>query len=524
MLPALFYGTLTGILTGAVIWGYSVLAEKILELSASMYTFFTENLAFLPILTVVLLAAATLSYFNTKLTPEAKGGGVPYIEGAARGMLPLKWYKVAPAAIAGSFLSFLCGLPLGSEGPSVLIGGAVGSGVNMIDGNRDIKGNAWQRLSITGGASAGFATALNAPLAGILFALEECHKKFSPVVMLMAFISVLFSVVTSKLLRLWTKMGEHKLFEFQIVGLGVTDLYLPLIVGVVIGFAAIGFLWLLTKSMKAMGKLKVHGLIKIMAAFLLAGIACVAFIMITGSADLIGGGSGIINKVGNMSLGWKLILAYLIVKVFLIIFCASSRVSGGLFIPFLCIGALLGGLIAKVMVACGMDTAYFSTIVVIAMCAFLGSMLKAPITAIVLIIELAGGSVDSLFGSLIAIIVAYLITELFHTKPVYDLMLEDIIKNRREGKEIKTIQLEITVKEGSYAVGKVLRDILFPQTVTTVVHKNASDGSTNPKLYRRGERIIMVGDTIFVEAHTVDEKSLRDQLDDIFERRYNFKK
>ena len=510
MLPALFYGTLTGIITGAVIWGYSYLAEEILSVSENMYKFFTENLAFLPLLIAVLIIAAMLSYFNTKITPEAKGGGVPYVEGAARGILPLKWYKVAPAAIVGSFLSFLCGLPLGSEGPSVLIGGAIGSGVNLIDGNRDTKGNAWRKMSITAGASAGFATALNAPLAGILFALEECHKKFSPVVMLTAFISVLFSVVTSGLLKLWTGMGEHALFNFQIAALGVSDLYLPLIAGVIAGFAATGFLWLLTRSMDAMGKLKLPAISKTIAAFLLSGLACLFF------TDLIGGGAIIIRKVGNMALEWQFILAFLILKLFLIIFCASSRVSGGLFIPFLCIGALCGGLIARVMVACGMNEAYYSTIVVITMCAFLGSMLKAPITAVVLIVELTGGVVSSLLVSLIAIVAAYLVTELFHTKPVYDEMLEGIIKNQREGKEIKNIKLEITVREGSYAVGKVLRDILLPPVVTMVVHKNASDGSTDPNLYRRGERIIMSGDTIIVEAHTVDESSLRLQLNEFF--------
>ncbi|MCH5164704.1 MAG: chloride channel protein [Clostridiales bacterium] len=510
MVPAVFYGTVTGIVVGAVIWGYSFLAEEILSVSQNMYDFMRNNLVFLPLLIAVLLIAATISFFNTKFVPEAKGGGVPYIEGAARGILPLKWYKVAPAAILGSFLSFLCGLPLGSEGPSVLIGGALGSGVNSIGGKYDKKKRAWARLAITGGASAGFATALNAPLAGILFALEECHKKFSPVVLLTSAVSVLFAVITSGLLRFWTGMGEHALFAFEIAALGVTSLYLPLIAGIVAGLAAVGFSFLLLKGGNVIGKIKLPRLAKVMLAFLLSGAACLFF------ADLIGGGAGIIRKVGNMGLEWQIILVLLIIKVFLLVFCSSAQVSGGMFIPFLCLGALVGGLLAKLLVVCGMSETYYSTIVVISMCAFLGSILKAPITAVVLIVELAGG-VSSLLVSLIAIVAAYLITELFHTKPIYDEMLENILKNRQGGKvEVKTVKIEMKVMDDSYAIGKALRDILLPSGVISVQHKNESEDLTSTEQYRRGDRRIRSGDHIIIDARTSDVDELKSQLADLF--------
>ncbi len=509
MVPAVFYGTLTGIVTGAVIWGYQFLAEEILSVSSSIYEFITKNLAFLPLLIGGLLIAGMLSYFNTKFTPEAKGGGVPYIEGAARGILPLKWYHVVPATIFGSFLSFFCGLPLGSEGPSVLIGGALGEGVNSFGGKFYRKHNAWSRFSITGGASAGFATALNAPLAGILFALEECHKKFSPIVLLVSALSVMFAMITSGLLKHITGMGEHALYPFTVVNFEVTEFYLPLIVGIVAGVAAVAFSFLLCKFAPSLRKIKVHPMIKTMAAFLLSGLACLIFI------DLVGGGAGLIRKIGAMEIEWQIIIAILAIKLVLLIVCVAAQVSGGMFIPFMCIGALVGGLIARLMLVCGMNEAYYSTVVAITMCAFLGAVLKAPITAVVLIVELTGGAA-SFLESFLAIIAAYLIAELCHTKPIYDAMLENIIKTRREGKEVKTVKIEVVVKEGSYAVGKILRDILFPFVVTTVVHKNASDGDSNPELYSRGERIIRAGDIIEVEARTAYEDRLRSELSSIF--------
>ncbi len=506
--PVIFYGTITGAIVGVVIWGYQYLAEEILSASSSIYEFVTKNLAFLPLLIAGLLIAGMLSYFNTKFAPEAKGGGVPYIEGAARGILPLKWYRVIPSAIFGSFLSFFCGLPLGSEGPSVLIGGSLGSGVNSLGGKYDLRRDAWTRLSVTGGASAGFATALNAPLAGILFALEECHKKFSPVILLISAVSVLFAMITSGLLRHFTGMGEHALFSFEVIGLNVTELYLPLIAGIVAGIAAVGFSMLLIKLAPALRKIKVHPMVRTMVAFLISGLVCLLFV------DLVGGGAGLIRKIGNMELEWQIILALLFIKLIVLTICVSAQVSGGMFIPFMCIGALVGGLLSKLMLVCGMSEAYYSTIVAITMCAFLGAILKAPITAVVLIVELAGGA-SSLLVSLLAIIAAYLVAELCHTKPIYDAMLENIIRTGREGKEVKVVRIEIKVANGSYAVGKILRDILVPSVVTTIVHKNAP-GSATPELYR-GERVIREGDIIIVEARTAYEDRLRKELGAIFD-------
>lgn len=515
MAPAMYYGTVTGIITGAVIWGYKYIAEKLLEVSDLMYKFVNDNLAFLPLLIAILLIAGLSSFFITKFVPEAKGGGVPYAEGASRGLLSLKWYKVAPAAVMGSCLAFVCGLPLGSEGPSVLIGANLGSGANSVLGKYDKRHKAWSRISVTAGASAGFATAIGAPLAGILFALEECQKKFSPVLLLTSAMAVLFASTVSSLLTAATGVGGAALFTVGTVyELGLSQLHLPIIAGLAAGLGAVGFSFLTGLSKKLMAKIKINRAFKVMAAYLLSGLSCLIFLSLCG-VDFAGGGAGIISGVGTMKYEWWLILAMLLVKVLLLVLCSSSEVTGGMFIPFMCLGALLGGLLGRVMVLCGMSETYYATIVVITMCAFLGSVLKAPITAVVLIVELVGG-VSSLLLSIISIVAAFLISELCHTKPFYDEALEGIIESRREGKEVKKLEIEVTVAEGSYAVGKVLRDIFLPTTVVAVVHKDAVEGEHNLQLYSRNERIIAAGDVIVVEAHTIDENSLRKELDNLF--------
>ena len=68
------------------------------------------------------------------------------------------------------------GLSLGREGPSIQLGAAIGQGFSRTLGRLRIE----ERYLITSGASAGLAAAFNAPLAGVIFCLEEMHKNFFP--------------------------------------------------------------------------------------------------------------------------------------------------------------------------------------------------------------------------------------------------------------------------------------------------------------------------------------------------------
>jgi H+/Cl- antiporter ClcA len=77
----------------------------------------------------------------------------------------------------GGSLAIGCGLSLGREGPSIQLGAMLGSGVSQRSRYPRLEG----KYLITSGASAGLAAAFNAPLAGVLFALEELHRSFSPI-------------------------------------------------------------------------------------------------------------------------------------------------------------------------------------------------------------------------------------------------------------------------------------------------------------------------------------------------------
>ena len=77
--------------------------------------------------------------------------------------------------IIGGTLCILGGLSLGREGPSVQLGAMVAKGIAKITKKSQTK----ERYMMTCGAGAGLAAAFNAPLAGVMFSLEELQKNFN---------------------------------------------------------------------------------------------------------------------------------------------------------------------------------------------------------------------------------------------------------------------------------------------------------------------------------------------------------
>ena len=208
--PCLGYGLLCGSLVGGTIFLFKFLAKLLEENSRFVYGFVRANPLFIIALIPALVIAALVMNLLHKKIPEVKGGGIPRSEGILRGVLPFKWLKTLLGTFFGSMISFFVGLPLGSEGPAVLIGTSIGG---MCD-NLSKSKSAWGRCIMTGGAGAGFAVATGAPLAAILFTLEEIHKKFTPMLMLTVSISVISASLVNSYLCEVFGLSSH-LFEFE---------------------------------------------------------------------------------------------------------------------------------------------------------------------------------------------------------------------------------------------------------------------------------------------------------------------
>ena len=122
------------------------------------------------------MALAMLGYWLVRrFAPEAGGSGIPEIEGALEELRPLRWWRVLPVKFIGGMGTLGAGMVLGREGPTVQLGGNVGRMVLDLCRMRSPEA---RHTVLATGAAAGLSAAFNAPLAGILFIIEEMRPQF----------------------------------------------------------------------------------------------------------------------------------------------------------------------------------------------------------------------------------------------------------------------------------------------------------------------------------------------------------
>ncbi len=110
-----------------------------------------------------------------RFAPEAAGSGIPEIEGAMDGMRPVRWWRVLPVKFFGGMGALGSGMVLGREGPTVQMGGSIG---RMVTDIFRVKDDDTRHSLLASGAAGGLAAAFNAPLAGIMFVVEEMRPQF----------------------------------------------------------------------------------------------------------------------------------------------------------------------------------------------------------------------------------------------------------------------------------------------------------------------------------------------------------
>ncbi len=512
IIPIILYGGIIGILVGVVVWSYSFAAEHLYKWCISIYQIVGERLIYLPLLLLGLAILATLVYFIFKFVPEVKGGGVPHTEGVMRGLYTFRWFRVLIGTIISSFITYFSGLPLGSEGPSIQIGGTIGQGVN--EGGKKINkhSGAWKRLSVTGGASAGLATAFNAPLTGIVFALEEGHKRFSPMILLTAASSVIFATITSVLLRSWVG-NELYVFNVGVIeNIPIRKIWILGLLGIAIGFSASIFSSILFRAKELSIKYnKIPLLVRLILAFVIVGVIGV-FVN-----DILGGGGALVKSIAKMDFTWQLLLGLLLLKVVLIVICVNAGATGGLFVPTLALGALVGGLFGHLFIKMGMEEIYYKAVVVISMCAFMGAVMRSPLTAIVLVVEVTGQFLTGFLTIAIVILLAYFIVELLDVEPLYDYQLTLIMKDKSKGTPPQQFYtFEVEVEDGAFAVGRTVRDILWPpQCIVIKINKKDSEGHISVQMDRDGERSIRAGDRYTIQTQTNNIEYVKKCLDEL---------
>ena len=419
--------------------------------------------------------------------PYTVSSGIPQTEAEVAGQLDMPWHRVMFAKFAEGTLCTFAGLSLGREGPSIQLGGMAGKAVAKLL-HKD-RGD--ERVLVTCGAASGMAAAFHAPLTGVMFALEEIHKIFSaPVIVGVMMASIVSDCFVSQVL------GVRPTISFVFLkNLPHVQYLFVVLMGVALGVLGALHNQGMFKAQEAFSHIRRGGpFVRLLIPFALAGLIAFTF------HQLLCGGDGIIEVVRNSSaksLAFLVIL--LIAKYAFTSICFGSGAPGGTLLPLVVMGALSGCIFGNVFTICfGINQAFLTNFIVLGIAGLFASVVRAPITGIVLVFELTG-SLDSLLSASIVTMAAYVTADLIGIEPFYERLLAKLLCNTGEDAKAsfrmpEKILHEHVVETGSTADGSTIRDIPWPDKclVVTVVRSGAEYVPTGEMKLQALDRLIII--------------------------------
>lgn len=421
-LVAALVGAVTGLVSAALLSGAGWILRTRMALAGAAEASFGGGLAVSMALSALLaLCAVALVRF---FAPEAAGSGIQEIEGALQGLRKLRPTHVLPIKLAGGVLSLGSGMSLGREGPTIHMGGALGRFFWKVCRLRDPLA---LHALVAAGAGAGLSAAFNAPLAGILFVVEEMRRSFR-----FNFISfhcvVIASVAADIVERLTLDPGPAiamRVFPMPLL----SELWLFAVFGVLIGVVGVAFnTWLLaalTHVDRAASRRPWLYAVGVGAAF-----GLVAWVL----PELTGGGYLVLRHALSGTVGVALLLGLFCCRFLGTLFSYATGAPGGIFAPMLALGTLLGMAFGEAIAQWLPDIAGYPGIFAVAgMGALFAATVRAPLTGMVLIMEMTRNyalTVPLLVTGIASVVTA----ETLGGRPIYSLLLERTLRLAGEKK------------------------------------------------------------------------------------------
>jgi len=313
---------------------------------------------------------------------EVSGPGV----GSVMEALALRGGRMRPTLIAAkpvaTAITIGSGGSAGRAGPVVQIGAAIGSALSQVVRLSD----EWAKNLVACGAAGGIAATFNAPLAGVMFAMEVLLSEFG----LVQFTSVVVAAVTASVVG-QTYFGDVPAFPFPpSTAPEAWELPLFAVLGAVAAFVGVGFTQILFHVDRFFDRRKLPVYVKPALGGLAVGTLGIWFPRVLGIGD------DTIEAVLSGRLAFTPIVVLLLVKVLATSLTVGSGGAGGIFGPCLFIGAMLGGGFGQLVRASGAAISVPSNALaqdpssyaIVGMVAVFAAASRAPITAILTLFEM----------------------------------------------------------------------------------------------------------------------------------------
>lgn len=494
---------IVGILTGLAVTAFRKSIDFLSSLRIDVYDKAVSGLlnpAFGTILSlsVLILTVIILGLFMgfiIKKYPMIKGSGVSQIKGKFMKKLDMTPWPELPLKFLGGVLNISAGLSVGREGPSVQIGAYIGSAFEKIGKTSHIE----RVCLVTSGAAAGLAATFGAPFAGIVFAIEDLHQYLSPLLLTCVMLGAFAGDLTASL---FFKQGA--IFDFH--GLQLFPIkYFGWLILMGAAAALIGHLFKksIYTSQKMYGKLKIPPQFSPLIPYLISVPVCLFFPLAAS------GGDHLIEALAEHSVPLSMLVLILAAKIIFTGLSAGSGAIGGIFVPLLSCGALTGIIFSNILVYFNLiEAQYAVNLMVFAMAAFFTTVIKAPVTAIVLLAE-TSGNLFHLGGLVLTTAAAYITANIIKSPPNDEVLLKQILnsedfatkkeKAEEHGKQV----FEVCVSPESFLDGKKIMDIQWPDDCLIVSIARGEeeiipDGST---VISAGDRLVVLTHGHYVESH-----------------------
>ncbi|MDY7004374.1 MAG: chloride channel protein [Cyanobacteriota bacterium] len=313
-----------------------------------------------------------------RLAPETGGSGIPQVKAALGGMrVPLN-LTTATVKMLTTILTVGSGLTLGRQGPTVQIGASLAAWISRLVPTSP----SYRRQLIACGAAAGLAAGFNAPIAGVLFVVEDLMQDVSGITLGPAIIASFVGAVVSQMLggeSLY--LDKNSYLDTSITGfLYLKEIPFYIILGILAGLLGTAFSRGIIASCIFQRRLKLTLPWRIAVTGLISGLI-IAFL-----PDSFHNHTALRELLGSNEANLKLSFIAFAEHFLLTIFAASSGAPGGFFAPSLVIGSALGqivGICQSNIVGIEQPTIF----ALAGMGAFFCAVSRAPMTAVVIIFE-----------------------------------------------------------------------------------------------------------------------------------------
>lgn len=487
-------GAAVGLLSGLLVSFFRLALERAEAFRSSLLALVEKETTFAVPAMILLAVSYGVVWLCSRKVPLCTGSGIPQVKGELLGQMEQSWWQILIAKFVGGCFAIGGGLSLGREGPSIQLGAMVGKGFSRLSGKLKTE----EKMLMTCGAGAGLSGAFCAPLAGVVFTLEELHKNFSTEILLSTMAASVVSDFVSSYI-----FGMSPVFSLSVEAkLPLSRYWLILLLGIFLGLLGVFYNKVTAWTQDLYERLPRRSM-RIAVPFLCVILFACLFPQVLGS------GHSLVMQIAEGRFLIATLAALLLFKFIFSMISFGSGAPGGIFLPLLVLGAISGGLFAEGFgIILDYEELYLSNFVILGMAGLFSAIVRSPVTGVILITEMSGDFKNFLSLAVVAL-TAYLVADLMKGKPIYDQLLQRMLAKgtaygTTEESRSHKVLLESDVYIGSRMDGEKIEAMLLPSgcLVVSVQRENREIVPHGSTVLKGGDRLILLcsqGDVPIVE-------------------------